>query len=63
MTRDPKVFLIGKRPNLFFLGEEVAQYDGAYKLSKGLLKRFGPERIIDTPITESGFTGLAVGAS
>ena len=45
------------------IGEEVATYQGAYKISKGLLDKFGPERVIDTPITEMGFTGLAVGAS
>lgn len=45
------------------MGEEVAQYQGAYKISKGLLDKFGPERVVDTPITEMGFTGLAVGAS
>lgn len=45
------------------MGEEVAQYQGAYKISKGLLDKFGPERVIDTPISEMGFTGLAVGAS
>lgn len=45
------------------MGEEVAQYQGAYKISKGLLEKFGERRIIDTPITEAGFTGLAVGAS
>lgn len=49
--------------NVILLGEEVAQYDGAYKISKGLLLKHGPERIIDTPITEMGFTGLAVGAA
>ncbi len=48
---------------VFILGEEVAQYNGAYKVTKGLLDRFGEKRIIDTPITESGFTGLAVGAA
>lgn len=48
---------------VFLLGEEVAQYNGAYKVTKGLLDRFGEKRIIDTPITESGFTGLAVGAA
>jgi len=47
----------------FVLGEEVAQYNGAYKVTKGLLDRFGPKRVIDTPITEAGFTGLAVGAA
>ena len=54
MRRDDKVFL---------LGEEVAQYQGAYKISQGLLDEFGPKRVIDTPITEHGFTGMAVGAA
>jgi len=54
MIRDPKVFLIG---------EEVAQYNGAYKVSKGLWEKFGTDRIVDTPITEAGFAGLAVGAA
>ncbi|EHA46640.1 pyruvate dehydrogenase E1 component subunit beta [Pyricularia oryzae 70-15] len=48
---------------VFVMGEEVAQYNGAYKVTKGLLDRFGERRIIDTPITEMGFTGLAVGAA
>jgi len=48
---------------VFLMGEEVAQYQGAYKVSQGLLDEFGEERIIDTPITEHGFTGLGVGAS
>ncbi len=50
-------------PKVFVLGEEVAQYNGAYKVTKGLLDRFGDKRVIDTPITESGFCGLAVGAA
>lgn len=50
-------------PKVFLLGEEVAQYNGAYKVTKGLLDRFGEQRVIDTPITESGFCGLAVGAA
>eukprot|EP00359_Climacostomum_virens_P001346 CAMPEP_0204897448 /NCGR_PEP_ID=MMETSP1397-20131031/743_1 /ASSEMBLY_ACC=CAM_ASM_000891 /TAXON_ID=49980 /ORGANISM="Climacostomum Climacostomum virens, Strain Stock W-24" /LENGTH=330 /DNA_ID=CAMNT_0052065205 /DNA_START=49 /DNA_END=1044 /DNA_ORIENTATION=+ len=50
-------------PNVFLIGEEVGQYDGAYKVSKGLLNIHGEKRIVDTPITEAGFTGLAVGAS
>ncbi|HKP97736.1 MAG TPA: pyruvate dehydrogenase complex E1 component subunit beta [Fibrobacteria bacterium] len=54
MTRDEKVFI---------LGEEVAEFNGAYKVTKGLLDHFGPKRVIDTPISESGFTGLAVGAA
>jgi pyruvate dehydrogenase E1 component beta subunit len=54
MRRDEKVFL---------MGEEVAEYEGAYKVSQGLLAEFGPERVIDTPITEMGFAGLGVGAA
>ena len=53
MRRDPSVFL---------MGEEVGQYQGAYKVSKGMLDEFGPERVYDTPITEAGFTGIGVGA-
>ena len=49
--------------NVFLMGEEVAEYDGAYKVSKGMLERFGPKRIIDTPISESGFSGLGIGAA
>jgi pyruvate dehydrogenase E1 component beta subunit len=48
---------------VFLLGEEVAQYQGAYKISQGLLEEFGERRVIDTPITEHGFTGMAVGAA
>jgi pyruvate dehydrogenase E1 component beta subunit len=48
---------------IFVMGEEVAEYNGAYKVTKGLLDRFGPGRVIDTPITENGFAGLAVGAA
>ena len=54
MRRDPLVFL---------MGEEVAQYQGAYKISQGLLDEFGDRRVIDTPITEHGFAGLGVGAA
>ena len=54
MTRDDKVFV---------LGEEVAEYNGAYKVTKGLLDKFGPRRVKDTPISESGFAGLGVGAA
>ncbi|MBA3560124.1 MAG: alpha-ketoacid dehydrogenase subunit beta, partial [Gemmatimonadaceae bacterium] len=50
-------------PNVFLMGEEVAQYNGAYKVSQGLLDRFGPQRIIDTPISENGFAGMGVGAA
>ena len=54
MRRDDSVFL---------MGEEVAEYQGAYKVSQGLLQEFGPRRVIDTPITEQGFTGLGIGAA
>ena len=50
-------------PDVFLLGEEVAEYNGAYKISQGLLERFGPKRIIDTPISENGFAGMGVGAA
>ncbi|MBA4749223.1 MAG: pyruvate dehydrogenase complex E1 component subunit beta [Alphaproteobacteria bacterium] len=50
-------------PSVFLMGEEVAQYQGAYKVSQGLLDEFGDKRVIDTPITEHGFAGLAVGAA
>ena len=50
-------------PTVFLIGEEVAQYQGAYKISQGLLQEFGDQRVIDTPITEHGFTGLGVGAA
>jgi pyruvate dehydrogenase E1 component beta subunit len=53
IERDEKVFLIG---------EEVAQYNGAYKVSKGMWDKYGDKRIIDTPISEAGFTGISVGA-
>src|SRR6188508_46913 len=54
MRRDPSVVL---------MGEEVAEYNGAYKVSKGMLDEFGPERVIDTPIAELGFAGVGVGAA
>ncbi|MCY4444440.1 MAG: pyruvate dehydrogenase complex E1 component subunit beta [Proteobacteria bacterium] len=54
MQRDPHVFL---------MGEEVAEYDGAYKVSKGLYKQFGSMRVVDTPISEAGFAGVGVGAA
>ena len=49
--------------NVFLIGEEVAQYNGAYKVSEGMLEKFGPKRVIDTPISEAGFSGLGVGAA
>ncbi|MCT4622154.1 MAG: pyruvate dehydrogenase complex E1 component subunit beta [Schleiferiaceae bacterium] len=50
-------------PNIFLCGEEVAEYNGAYKASKGMLDEFGPDRVIDTPIAELGFAGISVGAA
>ncbi|CAI0381386.1 unnamed protein product [Linum tenue] len=54
MSADPRVLL---------MGEEVGEYQGAYKITKGLLDKYGPDRVLDTPITEAGFTGIAVGAA
>lgn len=54
MQRDPCVFI---------MGEEVAEYNGAYKVTKGMLEKWGPDRVIDTPIAELGFSGLAIGAA
>ncbi|HEX7010970.1 MAG TPA: alpha-ketoacid dehydrogenase subunit beta, partial [Phycisphaeraceae bacterium] len=54
MRRDERVFL---------MGEEVAQYQGAYKVSQGMLDEFGPRRVVDTPISETGFAGLGIGAA
>jgi pyruvate dehydrogenase E1 component beta subunit len=61
--RDAMAAEMRRDPDVFLLGEEVAQYQGAYKVSQGLLDEFGPKRVIDTPITEHGFTGMAVGAA
>ena len=52
-----------KDDRIFLMGEEVGHYDGAYKVSKGLLKRFGEKRVIDTPIAEGGFVGVGIGAA
>jgi len=49
--------------NVFLMGEEVAEYNGAYKVSEGMLEKFGPRRVFDTPISEAGFSGLGVGAA
>jgi pyruvate dehydrogenase E1 component beta subunit len=54
---------MARDPNVFLMGEEVGVYNGAYKVSKGLLDQFGPKRVMDTPITELGFAGLGVGAA
>ena len=61
--RDAMALELRRDERVFLIGEEVAQYQGAYKISQGLLDEFGPKRIIDTPITEHGFTGMAVGAA
>jgi len=61
--RDAMAEEMREDPNVFLMGEEVAEYEGAYKISQGLLDEFGEKRIIDTPITEHGFTGLGVGAA
>ncbi len=61
--RDAMAEEMRRDPNVFLMGEEVAQYQGAYKVSQGLLEEFGDKRVIDTPITEHGFTGLGVGAA
>tara|TARA_B100001094_G_scaffold308584_1_gene341390 strand:- start:506 stop:1867 length:1362 start_codon:yes stop_codon:yes gene_type:complete len=54
---------MNKDEDVFLLGEEVAEYDGAYKVTQGLLEKFGSKRVLDTPISEHGFTGLAIGAA
>ena len=54
---------LARDPNVVVLGEEVAQFNGAYKVTEGLLEKFGPKRIVDTPISEAGFIGMGVGAS
>src|SRR5271166_4880993 len=61
--RDAMALEMRRDADVFLMGEEVAQYQGAYKISQGLLDEFGPKRVIDTPITEHGFTGMAVGAA
>ncbi len=61
--RDAMTEEMDRDENVFLMGEEVAEYDGAYKVSQGMLDRFGPKRIIDTPISENGFSGLGIGAA
>ncbi|CAP55883.1 pyruvate dehydrogenase complex E1 component subunit beta [Gluconacetobacter diazotrophicus] len=61
--RDAMAAELRRDQDVFLIGEEVAQYQGAYKVSQGLLDEFGEKRVIDTPITEQGFTGMAVGAA
>ena len=61
--RDAMAEEMRRDPDVFLMGEEVAEYQGAYKVSRGLLEEFGPRRVVDTPITEYGFAGLGVGAA
>uniref|UniRef100_A0A2A4Z7V7 Pyruvate dehydrogenase E1 component subunit beta n=1 Tax=OCS116 cluster bacterium TaxID=2030921 RepID=A0A2A4Z7V7_9PROT len=61
--RDAMAEEMRNEENIFIMGEEVAEYQGAYKVTQGLLEEFGPKRVIDTPITEHGFAGLGVGAA
>ena len=61
--RDAMAEEMRDNPDVFVMGEEVAEYQGAYKITQGLLQEFGPRRVIDTPITEHGFAGVGVGAA
>ena len=61
--RDAMAEEMRRDPSVFVMGEEVAEYQGAYKVTQGLLQEFGPQRVIDTPITEHGFAGVGVGAA
>ena len=61
--REAMVEEMRKDPKIFLMGEEVAEYNGAYKVSQGMLDEFGPERVLDTPIAELGFAGVAIGAA
>jgi pyruvate dehydrogenase E1 component beta subunit len=61
--RDAMAEEMRRDPNVFIMGEEVAEYQGAYKITQGLLDEFGPRRVVDTPITEHGFAGVGVGAA
>ncbi len=61
--REAMIEEMRRDPNVFLMGEEVAQYNGAYKVSKGMLDEFGSDRVIDTPIAELGFAGIGVGAA
>ena len=61
--RDAMAEEMRRDPDVFVMGEEVAEYQGAYKITQGLLQEFGPRRVVDTPITEHGFAGIGVGAA
>ncbi len=58
--RDAMAEEMRRDKDVFLMGEEVGEYEGAYKVSQGLLAEFGPRRVIDTPITEAGFTGVGL---
>src|SRR6202789_3327689 len=61
--RDAMAEEMRRDKDVFVMGEEVAEYQGAYKVTEGLLTEFGAKRVVDTPITEHGFTGLGIGAA
>lgn len=61
--REAMIEEMERDPNVMIMGEEVGHYDGAYKVTEGMLKKFGDKRVLDTPIAEAGFTGVAIGAS
>lgn len=61
--REAMIEEMERDPNVMIMGEEVGHYDGAYKVTEGMLKRFGDKRVLDTPIVEAGFTGVAIGAA
>ena len=61
--RDAMAEEMRRDADVFVMGEEVAEYQGAYKITQGLLQEFGPQRVVDTPITEHGFAGVGVGAA
>jgi len=62
-VREAMIEEMKRDPNIFLMGEEVGHYQGAYKVSEGMLELFGPKRVIDTPIAEAGFAGIGVGAA
>ncbi|HEY5328064.1 MAG TPA: alpha-ketoacid dehydrogenase subunit beta, partial [Mucilaginibacter sp.] len=61
--REAMVEEMRKDDKIYLMGEEVAQYNGAYKVSQGMLDEFGAKRVIDTPISEAGFTGIGIGSA
>lgn len=61
--REAMIEEMDRDPNVMIMGEEVGHYDGAYKVTEGMLKKFGDKRVLDTPIAEAGFTGVAIGAA